>query len=92
MENTAQFVSICTVTVKPYLLTITQQSFFAAARLVIPIRDGHGAGVRLHFLNSEPDLNLGFSLNLGKILKQAGKVPVRYEHGAEAKLESDCIF
>ena len=44
MENTIQFVSICTVTVKPYSLTVTQQFFFAAARPFIPIRDAHGAG------------------------------------------------
>ena len=60
MDNTIQFVSICTVTVKPYSLTVTQQFFFAAARPVIPIRDAHGAEVRLHFLDSEPDTDLGF--------------------------------
>ena len=88
MENTVQFVSVCTATLKPYLLTMTQQSFFAAARTVISIRDVHGAGVRLHFWDPEPDPD--FSVNQGKVLKQAGKIPVR--DGRVAERESGCIF
>ena len=47
-----------------------QQSFLAAVRPVIPIRDGHGAGVRLDpdlgfELRADPD----FSQNQGKVLK-----------------------
>ena len=68
---------------------MTQQSFFAAARTVIPIRDGVGARAepeRRRSAETDPD----FSLNQGKVLKQADKVSVRDGHGAEP--ESGCIF